>query len=159
MNLASVGAACGLVVLVFQHGLGESLFGFESPSYIQSYVPLFAFVVLFGISMDYELFLLGRMREEWHRHGDNTAAVTAGMQHTARPITSAAALQAAIFGAFAFTTVIDVQQVGFAPATAILIDATVVRALLVPASMKLMGRWNWWTPRWLGRTLPNLSLN
>lgn len=155
MNLLSVGAAYGLVVAVFQHGLGESLFGFTSPGYIQSYLPLFAFVVLFGISMDYELFLLGRMREEWQRTGDNTAAVTAGMQRTAKPITSAAAIQASIFGAFAFTSVIDVQQVGFALAAAILIDATLVRALLVPASMKLMGHWNWWTPHWLARRLPD----
>lgn len=151
MNLVSVGAAYGLVVVVFQHGLGESVLGFTSPGYIQSYLPLFAFVVLFGISMDYELFLLGRMREEWVRTGDNTLAVTRGMQRTARPITSAAAIQASIFGAFAFTSVIDVQQIGFALAAAILVDATIVRALLVPATMKLMGRWNWWTPRWLER--------
>ena len=158
MNLLSVGAAYGLVVVMFQDGLGESLFGFTSPGYIQSYLPLFAFVILFGISMDYELFLLGRMREEWNRTGDNTEAVTRGMQHTARPITSAAAIQAAVFGAFAFTSVIDIQEIGFALAVAIIIDATIVRALLVPASMKLMGRWNWWTPRWIDRHLPHLSL-
>lgn len=158
MNLLSVGAAYGLVVVMFQDGLGESLFGFTSPGYIQSYLPLFAFVILFGISMDYELFLLGRMREEWDRTGDNTEAVTRGMQQTARPITSAAAIQAAVFGAFAFTSVIDIQEIGFALAVAIVIDATVVRALLVPASMKLMGRWNWWTPRWIDRRLPHLAI-
>jgi RND superfamily putative drug exporter len=158
MNLLSVGAAYGLVVLVFQYGLGESMFGFSSPGYIQSYLPLFAFVVLFGISMDYELFLLGRMREEWESTGDDGLAVSRGMQHTARPITSAAAIQASVFGAFAFTSVIDVQEVGFALAAAILIDATIVRALLVPASMKLMGRWNWWTPAWLDRALPRVRL-
>jgi putative drug exporter of the RND superfamily len=158
MNLLSVGAAYGLVVVMFQDGLGESLFGFTSPGYIQSYLPLFAFVILFGISMDYELFLLGRMREEWNRTGDNTEAVTRGMQHTARPITSAAAIQAAVFGAFAFTSVIDIQEIGFALAVAIIIDATIVRALLVPASMKLMGRWNWWTPRWVDRHLPHVAL-
>lgn len=158
MNLLSVGAAYGLVVVVFQDGLGESLFGFTSPGYIQSYLPLFAFVILFGISMDYELFLLGRMREEWNRTGNNTEAVTRGMQHTARPITSAAAIQAAVFGAFAFTSVIDIQEIGFALAVAIVIDATIVRALLVPASMKLMGRWNWWTPRWIDRHLPHITL-
>ena len=157
MNLLSVGAAYGLVVLAFQEGWGESVFGFTSPGFIQSWLPLFAFVILFGISMDYELFLLGRMREEWLATGDDSLAVTRGMQHTARPITSAAAIQASVFGAFAFTSVIDVQEVGFALAAAILIDATIVRALLVPASMKLMGRWNWWTPTWLDRALPRVG--
>jgi RND superfamily putative drug exporter len=151
MNLLSVGAAYGVLVWVFQWGNGGSLLGFESTGAIQAYLPILAFAILFGISMDYEVFLLGRIREEWLRTGDNTAAVADGLAHTAGPITSAAAIQCVVFGAFVFTRVIDVKQVGFALAIAIVIDATLIRIVLVPATMRLMGRWNWWTPRWLDR--------
>jgi RND superfamily putative drug exporter len=128
---------------------------FTTDGTIQAWLPIVAFAILFGISMDYEVFLLSRMREEWDRTGDNRAAVRAGLRHTARPITSAAAIQIAVFGAFIFTRVPEVQQLGFALATAIAIDATLVRIVLVPAAMRLMGRANWWTPRWLPRPRPH----
>lgn len=149
MNLLSVLAAYGMLVAAFQFGWAEAVFDFESPGNVQAFLPLLAFAVLFGISMDYEVFLLARMREEWLATGNNTEAVARGMQATARPITSAAAIQIAVFGAFAFTSVIDVKEVGFALAAAIFVDAVVVRVLLVPALMRLMGDWNWWSPRWM----------
>lgn len=158
MNLLSVGAAYGLLVLVFQQGVGERLFHFSSPGYLQVYLPLFTFALLFGLSMDYEVFLIGRMREEWERTGDNTLAVSRGLQHTARAITSAAAIMVAVFASFAFTRVLETQQMGFALAVAILVDATIIRVVLVPAAMRLMGHWNWWFPRALDRIVPRLAL-
>ena len=155
MNLLSVGAAYGLLVWVFQQGHGAGLLDASTDGTIQAWLPIVAFAILFGISMDYEVFLLGRMREEWDRTGDNRAAVRAGLRHTARPITSAAAIQVAVFGAFVFTRVPEVQQLGFALATAIAIDATLVRIVLVPAAMRLMGRANWWSPSWLPAPRPH----
>lgn len=158
MNLMSVGAAYGLLVLVFQEGVGARLFHFNSPGYLQVYLPLFTFALLFGLSMDYEVFLIGRMREEWERGGDNTRAVSRGLQHTARAITSAAAIMVAVFAAFAFTRVVETQEIGFALAAAILVDATIIRVVLVPAAMRLIGHWNWWLPRALERVLPRIAL-
>ncbi|HEY7124170.1 MAG TPA: MMPL family transporter [Ktedonobacterales bacterium] len=158
MNLLSVGAAYGLLVLVFQNGLGERLFHFTSPGYLQVYLPLFTFALLFGLSMDYEVFLIGRMKEEWERVGSNEQAVARGLQHTARAITSAAAIMVAVFASFAFTRVLETQEIGFALATAIFIDATLIRVILVPAAMRLMGHWNWWFPRALDRVVPRINL-
>ncbi len=159
MNLLSVGAAYGLLVLVFQEGYGEALFGFESTGTIQVDLPLFTFALLFGLSMDYEVFLLSRIKEEWEKTGDTNEAVAYGLEHTARTITSAAAIMVVVFTAFAFTSMIEVQQIGFALAVAILIDATLIRILLVPATMRLMGHWNWWLPTWLDRRLPEIPLS
>ena len=159
MNLLSVGAAYGLLVLVFQEGWGESIFGFESTGTIQVDLPLFTFALLFGLSMDYEVFLLSRVKEEWERTGDTNESVAYGLEHTARTITSAAAIMVVVFTAFAFTSMVQVQQIGFALAVAILIDATLIRILLVPATMRLMGQWNWWLPSWLDRRLPEIPLS
>lgn len=158
MNLLSIGASYGLLVLVFQQGAGEKVFNFTSPGLIQVYLPMLAFAILFGLSMDYEVFLIGRMKEEWRRTGDNALAVERGLEHTARIITSAAAIMVAIFAAFAFTSVIEIKEMGFSLAVAILVDATLIRVLLVPAAMKVMGHWNWWLPRFLDRALPPLDL-
>jgi RND superfamily putative drug exporter len=158
MNLLSLGAAFGLLVWVFQQGAGARLFGFTSSGTIQVYLPLFTFAIVFGLSMDYEVFLIGRMKEEWERSGSNAVAVTHGLQHTARIITSAAAIMVAVFIAFTFTKVLEGQQIGFALAVAILLDATLVRVLLVPATMRLLGHWNWWFPPLLDRVLPHIEL-
>lgn len=153
MNLGAVGAACGAMVLVFQHGYGADLLGLNYDGFVQVFIPLTAFTLVFGLSMDYEVFLVSRMQETWRATGDNRAAVRAGIAHTARVITAAAAIMVAVFGAFMLTDVSDVQQLGFMLASAILIDATVVRLFLMPALMRLFGRWNWWLP---GRTPPSL---
>lgn len=158
MNILSVGAAYGLLVVVFQNGLGERLFHFTSPGYLQVYLPLFTFALLFGLSMDYEVFLIGRMKEEWERTEENEKAVSRGLQHTARAITSAAAIMVAVFASFAFTRVLETQELGFALAAAIFIDATLIRVILVPAAMRLMGHWNWWFPRTLDRVVPRINL-
>lgn len=149
MNLLALGAAFGLVVLVFQHGLGEGIFDFNSPGYIQNYLPLLTFVILFGLSMDYEVFLLSRIREEWLKTGDNSRAVAVGLAHTAKVITHAAAIMIVVFSSFLIAHMLEIKQLGFALAAAVFIDATLIRLLLVPATMRLMGRWNWWLPKWL----------
>ncbi|HLT12121.1 MAG TPA: MMPL family transporter [Micromonosporaceae bacterium] len=147
MNLCTVGAACGAMVLIFQNGHGADLLGLNHDGFVQVFIPLTAFTLVFGLSMDYEVFLLSRMREVWTATGDNRAAVRAGIAHTARVITAAAAIMVAVFGAFMLTDVSDVQQLGFMLALAILLDATIVRLLLMPALMQLFGRWNWWPGR------------
>jgi len=146
MNLLTSGAAFGTAVLVFQDGHGAAALGVHRTGFIQAMLPLLAFVLVFGVSMDYEVFMLSRMREEWDRTGDNTRAVRTGMAHTARVITSAAAIMIVVFGSFMFTSVVDIKQMGFMLGLAVLIDATVVRLLLVPSLMRLLGRWNWWLP-------------
>ncbi|WP_024805682.1 MMPL family transporter [Nocardia sp. BMG51109] len=151
MNLLATGAALGLTVAVFQWGWGESLFGFHSPGYLQVYLPGMVFVILFGLSMDYEVFLIRRMKERWDAAGDhsdtgNRAAVAEGIEHTARPITAAAAIMVVIFGSFLTADVLELKQIGFALAVAVTLDAIVVRMVLVPAFMRLFGRWNWWLP-------------
>lgn len=148
MNLLATGAALGLLVLVFQHGVGASAFGYTSTGFTQVYLPLTVFALLFGLSTDYEVFLIGRMRETWDHTGDNTTAVATGLQHTARPISAAAAIMVAVFGSFVLSDVPALQQMGFALALAIAIDATLVRLVLVPALMRLFGQWNWWLPDW-----------
>lgn len=127
------------------------MFDYTSTGFIQVYLPLTVFALLFGLSTDYEVFLIGRMRESWDHLGDNTAAVAAGVQHTARPISAAAAIMVAVFGSFVLSDVLALQQMGFALAVAIALDATLVRLVLVPALMRLFGQWNWWLP---GRAHP-----
>jgi RND superfamily putative drug exporter len=146
MNLFSVGAAFGAMVLVFQEGHGASLLGVDRTGFIQVMIPLLAFAIVFGLSMDYEVFMLSRMRETWERVGDNRVAVRTGIVRTAPVITAAAAIMIVIFSSFAFTRVTDLKQLGFMLAVAVFVDATVIRLLLVPALMRLMGRWNWWLP-------------
>jgi len=158
MNTASVLAAYGLLVFIFQDGHFEGLLGFQSNGIVDSFIPLFLFCILFGLSMDYEVFLLARIREEYLRTGDNTEAVGWGLEHTARIITSAAAIMVTVFGAFAFASLLPIKQIGFGLAAAVLLDATIIRIVLVPATMRLMGKWNWWLPGWLDRALPKFSL-
>ncbi|MEU0523444.1 MMPL family transporter [Streptomyces niveus] len=158
MNVLSVGAAFGLLTWVFQEGAGESLLDFTSGGFIQAYLPLLTFVVIFGLSMDYEVFLISRMKEEWDRTKDNTRAVTVGVVHTAKVITAAAAIMVVVFASFMITRVVEVKQMGFALAVAVLVDATLIRVVLVPAAMRLAGAANWWLPGWLDRALPRVHL-
>ncbi len=156
MNLLSVGAAYGLVTLVSQLGWGASLLGFQPVATIEQWVPLFLFSVLFGLSMDYQVFLLSRIKEEHDRCGDNRAAVAHGIGSTAGIITGAALIMVAVFGGFAAGDLVMFQQMGFGLAVAVLLDATLVRTLIVPAAMSMLGEWNWYMPRWLG-WVPRLS--
>jgi uncharacterized membrane protein YdfJ with MMPL/SSD domain len=149
LNLLSVGAAYGLLVLVFEHGVGAGLFGFEQVNTIEAWVPLFLFSVLFGLSMDYQVFLLSRIRERFDESGDTTDAVTFGVASTARIITGAALIIVAVFAGFASGELIMFQQMGFGVAAALLIDATLIRSVVLPSAMKLLGDWNWYLPRWL----------
>ncbi|WP_332642519.1 MMPL family transporter [Aeromicrobium sp.] len=157
MNLLSVGAAYGVLVMVFQWGWVAGLIGVEQAVPIVSFIPLFMFAILFGLSMDYEVFLLSRVREEYRRHGDNTRAVIEGIAGTGRTITAAALIMVAVFSGFVLGSDPVVKMMGVGLATAILLDATVVRLMLVPATMKLLGDLNWWLPGWLDRLLPNLD--
>jgi RND superfamily putative drug exporter len=159
MNLLATGATLGLVVLIFQEGHGESLLGFTSPGFIQSFLPMFMFVMLFGLSMDYEVFLIRRMQETWEKTADNRLAVASGVEHTARPISAAAAIMVAVFGSFLTANILELKQFGFALAAAVAIDATLIRLALVPALMCLFGDRNWWLPAGLGRLLPRLDLD
>jgi RND superfamily putative drug exporter len=149
LNLLSVGAAYGLIVAVFQFGWGAGLFGFQQVDIIEAWVPLFLFAVLFGLSMDYQVFLLSRIRERYTRCGDTSEAITFGITSTARIITGAALIIVAVFLGFAAGDMVMFQQMGFGIAVALLIDATIVRSVLVPAAMALLGRWNWYLPPWL----------
>jgi uncharacterized membrane protein YdfJ with MMPL/SSD domain len=149
LNLLSVGAAYGLLVLVFQEGIGNELLGLDKTENVAAWVPLFLFSVLFGLSMDYQVFLLSRIRERYQRTGDSDEAVAYGVGSTARLITGAALIIIAVFWGFAMGDLIMFQQMGFGVAVALLIDATIVRGVLVPASMKLLGKWNWYLPPWL----------
>ncbi|MGH3092119.1 MAG: MMPL family transporter, partial [Gaiellaceae bacterium] len=139
----------GLLVLVFQKGIGNELFGFQQAESVEAWVPLFLFSVLFGLSMDYQVFLLSRIRETYVLTGDNLRAVQFGIVSTGRLITGAALIIIAVFWGFAMGDLIMFQQMGFGVAVALLIDATIVRSVLVPATMTLLGRWNWYLPSWL----------
>ncbi len=158
MNLLSIGAAYGVVVAVFQWGWGKSLIGLEETVPIVSFVPMFMFAVLFGLSMDYEVFLLSRIREEHLDGRDNRTSVITGISSTARVITSAALIMICVFSGFVLGPQPIVKMFGVGLAVAVLVDATVVRVVLVPATMRLMGEANWWLPRWLDRLLPNLDI-
>jgi uncharacterized membrane protein YdfJ with MMPL/SSD domain len=157
LNLLAVGAAYGLLVLVFVRGYGNELFGFQQVDTVEAWVPLFLFAVLFGLSMDYQVFLLSRIRERFVHTGDNDRAVAFGVGSTARLITGAALIIIAVFAGFARGELVMFQQMGFGVAVALFIDATIVRSVLVPASMKLLGRWNWYLPSWL-RWLPEFHV-
>jgi RND superfamily putative drug exporter len=152
MNFLSISATYGALVLVFQHGVGKVV-GFHSSPQIEGWIPIFLFAMLFGLSMDYEIFLLTRMREEWDRHHDNPRAVAFGLEHTGRIITAAAIIMIAAFSGLMSGSFVGLQEFGFGLAVAILLDATIVRALLVPALMMLLGRWNWYMPEGMRRTL------
>ena len=155
MNTVSIAASFGVVTWIFQDGHLSGLLGFESPGFLDATEPILMLAILFGLSMDYEVFLLSRIREDYDATGDNTAAVAAGLQHTGRIITSAALLLAVVIGGFATSEIVMIKMVGVGMLVAVLLDATVVRALLVPATMRLLGRLNWWAPgpmrRWWER--------
>jgi uncharacterized membrane protein YdfJ with MMPL/SSD domain len=157
LNLLSVGAAYGLVVLIFRHGIGSGLFGFQRVDAIEAWVPLFLFSVLFGLSMDYQVFLLSRIKELHDENGSTTDAVTHGVASTARLITGAALIIVAVFSGFAMGDLVMFQQMGFGIAVALLIDATIIRSVLLPAAMRLLGDWNWYLPRWL-EWLPRIQI-
>ncbi len=156
MNLLSVAAAYGVVVAVFQWGWGESLFDFNSNGGVAAWLPMFLFVILFGLSMDYHVFILSRVREYYDRGLDTEHAVAKGIKSTAGVVTSAAVVMVLVFGVFALMPLLDMKEMGIGLAAAILIDATIVRAVLLPATMKLLGKWNWYLPTWL-EWLPNLE--
>jgi putative drug exporter of the RND superfamily len=149
LNLLSVGAAYGLLVLVFIHGYGADLFGFTQSDTIEAWVPLFLFSVLFGLSMDYQVFLLSRIKERYDSTGDTNDAVSWGVSSTARIITGAALIIVAVFLGFAMGDLLQFQQMGFGVAVALLVDATIIRSVMLPSIMALLGRWNWYLPRWL----------
>ena len=157
LNLLSVGAAYGLVILVFLHGYGNGLLGFQRVNAIEAWVPLFLFSVLFGLSMDYQVFLLSRIKERYDRSGSTTEAVTHAVSSTARLITGAALIIVAVFGGFAMGDLVMFQQMGFGVAVALLIDATIIRSVLLPAAMRLLGAWNWYLPSWL-EWLPRIEV-
>ncbi|MDQ3514203.1 MAG: MMPL family transporter [Chloroflexota bacterium] len=157
LNLLSVGAAYGLLVLVFQEGVGASLLGFQQTPAIESWVPIFLFCVLFGLSMDYHVFLLSRIKERFDETGNNQESVAYGLQATARIITGAALIMVVVFGGFAMGDLVAFQQMGFGLAIAIALDATIVRSVLVPAGMALLGKWNWYLPSWL-QWLPEIGI-
>jgi RND superfamily putative drug exporter len=156
LNLLSVGAAYGVLTWVFQEGHGEKLLGFKSTGSITSWLPLFLFVILFGLSMDYHVFILSRIREAFDRGESTEDAVAHGIRTTAGTVTSAAIVMVAVFAIFATLSYLDFKMMGVGLATAILVDATLVRAVLLPATMKLLGDWNWYLPRWL-EWLPSLG--
>jgi uncharacterized membrane protein YdfJ with MMPL/SSD domain len=157
MNLLSIGAAFGVLVAIFQWGWFDSLLGFESQGALDTInVPLI-FAIVFGLSMDYEVFLMSRIREHYLEHGDNERAVAEGLSTSARTISSAALIMTAVFSVFVLTGVPSIKELGLGCAVAIALDATLVRLILVPAAMKLLGGWNWWMPSWLDRLLPDLS--
>jgi uncharacterized membrane protein YdfJ with MMPL/SSD domain len=157
MNLLSIGAAFGVLVAIFQWGWLDGFLGFESQGALDTInIPLI-FAIVFGLSMDYEVFLMSRIRERYMVHGDNERAVAEGLSTSARTISSAALIMTAVFGVFVLTGVPSIKELGLGSAVAIALDATLVRLILVPAAMKLMGQWNWWMPSWLDRALPDLS--
>jgi RND superfamily putative drug exporter len=157
MNLLSIGAAYGAMVAVFQWGWGNALLGIE-PAPIEPFLPMVLFAIVFGLSMDYEVFLLSRIHEEWIRTGDSRTSVADGVAATARVITAAAAIMVFVFASFILDANRAVKLMGLGLAVAVLLDATVVRMLLVPATMELLGDKNWWLPRWLDRIVPHVSV-
>jgi RND superfamily putative drug exporter len=154
LNLLSVGAAYGVLVVTFQHGWGEGLLDFQSNGGIAFWLPIFLFVILFGLSMDYHVFILSRIREAYDRGLSTEEAVRHGIKTTAGTVSSAALVMVGVFSIFATLPIIDMKEMGIGLAVAVLIDATIVRAVLLPASMQLLGEWNWWLPKrleWLPR--------
>jgi uncharacterized membrane protein YdfJ with MMPL/SSD domain len=157
MNLLSIGAAYGVIIAIFQWGWFDGLLGFESQGALDTInIPLI-FAIVFGLSMDYEVFLMSRIRERFMVHGDNERAVAEGLSSSARTISSAALIMSSVFAVFVLTGVPSIKELGVGCAVAIALDATLIRLILVPAAMKLMGEWNWWMPAWLDRLIPDLS--
>jgi RND superfamily putative drug exporter len=159
MNLISIGAAYGILVAVFQWGWGASLIGVPEKGPVEMWIPMMLFAVVFGLSMDYEVFLLSRIREEYDRIHDNAVAVANGLASTARVITAAAAIMVFVFGAFILGDERAIKMFGLGLAAAVFLDATIVRMVLVPATMELLGDANWWLPRWLDRLLPTIHVD
>ena len=158
MNLLSIGASYGIVVAIFQWGWGAGLIGVGQAGPIDPFIPMMLFAIVFGLSMDYEVFLLSRMKEEFDRTGDNASAVADGLAATARVITAAALIMVAVFGSFVAGDDRTIKLFGLGLAVAVLIDATLVRMVLVPATMELLGDRNWWIPKWLDRVLPRINV-
>ena len=158
MNVLAAGAAYGILVAIFQWGWGADLIGLEGTGPIESFLPMMMFAVLFGLSMDYEVFLVSRVREEYLATGDNAEAVARGLSATSRVISAAAAIMVAVFLSFALSDQRVIKEFGIGLAVAIFLDATVIRLILVPAAMQLMSDANWWLPGWLNRSLPSLGL-
>ena len=159
LNLISVGASFGFATLVFQHGFGAGLLGIHPQGFVDAWAPLFFFVLLFGLSMDYQLFLLAAIRERYEATGDTQLAIREGIARTGRPITNAALIMIVVFIAFGVTGPIPPTELGVTLALAVLVDATVVRMMLVPSLMGLLGDRNWWLPKWLGRLLPDIHFS
>ena len=153
LNLLSVGASYGMLVVVFKWGAGDALAGLYTFPQVEGWIPIFLFAMLFGLSMDYEVFLVTRMREEWDARGDNTRAVTHGLERTGRIVTAAAIIMVAAFSGFVAGSIVGLQEFGVGLAVAIFVDATIVRALLVPSLMAVLGRWNWWLPARVARVV------
>jgi uncharacterized membrane protein YdfJ with MMPL/SSD domain len=159
MTLLSITASFGALVWIFQDGNLSSILGFQSPGFTIAGNPIIMFSVLFGLSMDYEVLLLSRIQEAYRRTGDNTASVAEGLAKTAGVITGAALIMVSVFSAFALAESITIKSIGVGMAIAVLIDATIVRVLLVPATMRLLGKWNWWAPGPLGRFAERLGFS
>jgi len=159
LNFMSVAAAFGFATLVFQHGFGAGLIGIEHQGFVDAWAPLFFFALLFGLSMDYQLFLLAAIRERFEATGDTQTAIREGIARTGRPITNAALIMIVVFIAFGVTGPIPPTELGITLAVAVLLDATVVRMLLVPSLMKLLGTRNWWLPAWLDRIIPHIHFS
>jgi putative drug exporter of the RND superfamily len=157
--MLSIGAAFGATVAVFQWGWGASLIGIGKEGPVEAWAPMMLFAIVFGLSMDYEVFLLTRVREEYDKTGDNRQAVADGLAATGRVISAAAAIMVCVFGSFVLGDDRALKLFGFGLAAAVFIDATVVRLVLVPAAMELMGNANWWAPRWLVRYLPTIRVD
>jgi RND superfamily putative drug exporter len=157
MNLLSIGAAYGVIVAAFQWGWGGSILG-VSAGPIEAWVPMMLFAIVFGLSMDYEVFLISAIREHYDRTGDNGQAVADGLESTARVITAAALIMVFVFGSFVVSDVRALKLIGLGLAVAVAIDASIVRVVLVPATMELLGKANWWLPRWLDKILPTINV-
>jgi RND superfamily putative drug exporter len=155
MNTLSLTASFGALVWIFQDGNLSGPLGFTPVGFVETTMPVILFCVLFGLSMDYEVFLLSRMKEVWDGTGDNAEAVARGLERSGRIVTSAALIVVVVAGSFAFADIVLIKALGLGVAIAVALDATVVRALLVPATMRLLGRWNWWMPAWLERFVAN----
>jgi RND superfamily putative drug exporter len=157
LNLLSVGAAYGAIVLVFQHGFLADALNLKRVETIVNWLPIMLFCMLFGLSMDYHVFILSRIREEWDRTGNVNAAIVNGVDHTGKIITGAAVIMVAVFGSFTMSRSVEMQQMGFGLALAIAVDVTLIRSILLPAGLKLLGTRAWWWPAWLG-WVPNLHV-
>jgi RND superfamily putative drug exporter len=157
MNLLSFGVALGVMTAAFQFGWGKQVLGFSQPGPVVSWLPVMMFAILFGLSTDYEIFLVSRMHEEWTLSGDSKRAVVRGQAATGRVITAASLIMILVFASFILGGTLGIKQLGLGFAAAIFVDAYVIRTVLVPAVMHVLGRANWWVPGWLGRVLPRLN--